>query len=67
MVISYKKLWQLLERRRITKKELCARAGISSTTMRNMTNEQNVSLEVLGKICAALHVNLGDIAQFVEL
>lgn len=31
------------------------------------TNEQNVSLEVLGKICAALHVNLGDIAQFVEL
>jgi len=32
-----------------------------------MTNEQNVSLEVLGKICAALHVNLGDIAQFVEL
>lgn len=32
-----------------------------------LTNEQNVSLEVLGKICAALHVNLGDIAQFVEL
>lgn len=31
------------------------------------TNEHNVSLEVLGKICAALHVNLGDIARSVEL
>lgn len=62
MVISYKKLWLLLEKRKITKKELCFRAGISASTMRNMTNEQNVSLEVLGKICAALHVNLGDIA-----
>ena len=64
---EYKKLWQLLERRRITKKELCARTGISSTTMRNITNEQDVTLEVLGKICAVLHANLGDIAQFVEL
>ena len=35
--------------------------------MRNITNEQDVTLEVLGKICAVLHANLGDIAQFVEL
>ena len=67
MIISYQSLWKLLEARHITKKELARRAGISDTTLRNMTAGQNVSLEVLGKICTALHVNLGDIAQFVEV
>ena len=67
MVISYQRLWKLLEARHITKKELARRANISETTMRNMTQGQNVSLEVLGRICAALHADLGDIAQFVEV
>ena len=67
MVISYQRLWKILESRHITKKELARRAGISETTLRNMTAGQNVSLDVLGKVCAALHVNLGDIAQFVEV
>lgn len=65
MVISYDKLWRLLEQRKITKKELVKRAGISETTIRNMTRGENVSLTMLAKICAALHVNLGDIAEFV--
>ena len=67
MVISYQKLWKLLDDRHITKKELSRRADISATTIRNMTAGQNVSLEVLGRICEALHVNLGDIAHFVEV
>lgn len=65
MVISYDKLWRLLEQRKIAKKELVKRAGISETTIRNMTRGENVSLTMLAKICAALHVNLGDIAEFV--
>jgi len=67
MVISYQRLWKILETRHITKKELARRAGISDTTIRNMSAGQNVSLDVLGKVCAALHVDLGDIAQFVEV
>jgi len=67
MVISYKKLWVILEQRRITKKELCRRADVSMSSIRNMTRDQNVSLDVLARICAALHVNLGDIAEFVEV
>ena len=66
MVISYQRLWKLLEERHITRKELARRAGISETTVRNMVAGQNVSLDVLGKICGALHVDLGDIAQFVR-
>lgn len=67
MVISYNKLWRILEQRRITKKELCRRADVSESTLRNMTRDQNVSLDVLGRICTALHVNLGDIAEFVDV
>ena len=67
MIISYNKLWRILEQRKITKKELAKRAGISETTIRNMTRGENVSLTMLAKICDALHVNLGDIAEFVNV
>ena len=67
MVISYNKLWKILESRHITKKELAKRAGISETTVRNMTRGENVSLIMLANICDALHVNLGDIAEFVYI
>ena len=67
MVISYRKLWRILEQRKNTKKELVKRAGISETTIRNMSRGENVSLTMLAKICDALHVNLGDIAEFVDI
>lgn len=67
MVISYQRLWRLLESRKMTKKELARRAGISESTVRVMTRGGNVSLDVLGKICAAMRVDIGDIAQFVEV
>lgn len=67
MVISYQKLWKTLEARKMTKKDLAKRAGISDSTLRVMTRGGNVSLDVLGKICTALHVDIGDIAQFVEV
>ena len=67
MVISYQKLWVILRERSMTKKDLARRAGISDSTVRIMTRGGNVSLEVLGKICTALRVDLGEIASFVEV
>ena len=67
MVISYQKLWVILRDRGLTKKDLARRAGISDSTVRIMTRGGNVSLEVLGKICTALRVDLGEIASFVEV
>lgn len=67
MVISYQKLWKILEARKMTKKDLARRAGISDSTIRVMIRGGNVSLDILGRICTALHVDLGDIAQFVEV
>ena len=67
MVISYQKLWVILRERGMTKKDLAKRAGISDSTVRIMSRGGNVSLEVLGKICTALRVDLGEIASFVEV
>lgn len=67
MVISYNKLWAIIDKRKITKKELVKRARISETTIRNMSRGEIVSLTMLARICDALHVNLGDIAEFVDV
>ena len=66
MVISYRKLWQILDRRGMTKRELFHLAGISVTTVRNMEKGSNVNLDILRRICEALHVGLEDVVEFVE-
>lgn len=65
MVISYCRLWRILEKRNMTKHDLVRLAGISISTIRSMEKGNNVNLDVLRKICEALKVELGDIAEFV--
>ena len=50
----------------MTKRELIRLAGISVTTVRNMEKGNNVNLDILRKTCEALHVNLGDVAEFAD-
>ena len=40
-------------------------AGISTNAMAKMGKEENVSTEVLGKICAALNCRIEDIVEFI--
>ena len=63
-MISYSKLWRLLSKRRLQPKALCALAGISVTTLRAMQKDQHVRLDVLERICDALHVDIGDVCSF---
>ena len=65
MVVSYKKLWKLLIDRDMKKKELAELAGISSFTISKMSAGNNVTVEVLGKICKALNCTLDDIMEFI--
>ena len=66
MVISYRKLWHILEQRKMSKYDLIHLARISLTTVNSMEKGNNVNLDILRKICEALRVGLGDIAEFVE-
>ena len=65
MAVSYKKLWKLLIDRDMKKKDLAALAGISNFTISKMSAGNNVTVEVLGKICGALNCTLDDIMEFV--
>ncbi len=64
MRFSYNKLWKLLIDRKMMKKDLMQITEITSTTMAKMGKGQAVSMEVLGRICKALDVNIGDIVDY---
>lgn len=65
MVISYKKLWKVLIDRDMKKKDLCAAAGISHTSMAKLGKNENVTTDVLLKICHALNCDIGDIMEII--
>ena len=65
MAVCYNKLWKLLIDRKMKKKDLIEQTGISRTTIAKMGRDENVSTEVLSKICGALQVNVGDIMEMI--
>ena len=65
MAVSYKKLWHILVDRDMKKKDLEALAGLSHYTMSKMSRDENVTTEVLGKVCAALDCKVEDIMDFI--
>ena len=66
MAASYKKLWKLLIDRDLKKKDLQTLAGISNYTVSKLNRGDNVTTDVLGKICKALNCNVDDIMEFVD-
>ena len=65
MAVSYKKLWKLLIDKDMIKKDLRELTGVSTTTMSRLSKGENVSTEILSKICSALGCDVGDIMEFV--
>ena len=65
MRISYKKLWKLLIDRDMMKKELCSLAGISHASMAKLGKNENVTTDVLVKICTALKCDISEIMEIV--
>lgn len=65
MAVSYKKLWHILVDRNMKKKDLEEAAGISHYQMYKLTNDKDITTDVIGAICAALDVRPNDIMDFV--
>ena len=66
MSVSYKKLWKFLIDKDMKKKELCAKAGISQSSITKMVNNGHVSTEILAKICTALSCSVDDIMEIIQ-
>lgn len=65
MVVSYKKLWKLLIDRDMKKKDLQVAAGLSPSSMAKLSKNENVSMDVLIKVCIALNVDFSNIMELV--
>ncbi len=64
-MVSYDKLWKKLIDCKMKKKDLKNAAGVGSTTMSKLTNNEPVSMSVMIKICLALQCNIGEIMDVV--
>jgi len=65
MHISYMKLWHLLLDRKMTKKSLREQTGISTASIAKLNKGENVTTDVLVRICTALNCDLWDIMELV--
>lgn len=65
-MVSYNKLWKLLIDKGLNKKELITLSGVSSSSIAKMTKGQNVTTDVLCKICEVLVCDFKDIMEYIR-
>lgn len=65
MAVTYKKLFKLLIDRDLKKQDLAEKARISSATISKMAAGDNVTMEVVEKVCRALDCSFDDVAEIV--
>ena len=66
MKIIYNRLWKLLIDKNMNRADLQNAAKISSSTIAKLGKGENVTTEVLIKICEALDCKLEDIMESVK-
>jgi DNA-binding Xre family transcriptional regulator len=63
MAISYNKLWKLLIDKKMNKKDLRLKAGVSTAVIAKMGKGENLTTDILLKICNALDCDICDIME----
>ena len=65
-MVSYNKLWKRMIDCGLNKTHLREMAGVSTNAIAKMCKGENVSLEVLIKICKALQYDIADVVEIVD-
>lgn len=65
MKMRYNKLWKLLIDKNMKRSELRKVANVSSSSLAKLNKGENVTTDVILKICAALQCDVGDIMEAV--
>lgn len=63
VAISYSKLWKLLIDKKMNKQDLRRAAGISTASIAKLGKGENITTDVLLKICKSLDCNITDIME----
>ena len=64
---SYNRLWKLLIDRGVKKQELQKMSEVSAASIAKMGRCENVTTDVLLRICEALNCNIEDIMERVQI
>lgn len=65
MRISYRPLWIKLAELEMTKKQLREKSGISTASLAKLGKGENLTTDVLLRICEALNCNINEIIETV--
>ena len=63
MAVQHNRLWKLLIDKKMKKSALTELADVSSSTIAKLNRDEYVSMEVLERICRALHCEIGDVVE----
>ena len=66
MAVSYRRLWKLLADKKISAADLRKASGVAPNTMTRLRRDEEVSLDVLGRICGVLHADFGDVIEYID-
>ena len=66
MAVSYNKLWKKLIDLEMSRTELRLKAGLSTRQLAKLGKNENVTTDILVKICKALDCNVADIMDITE-
>lgn len=66
MRISYNKLWKMLIDKNMKKSDLKEKAGISSASIAKLGKGENITTDVLLRICEAMDCHMDDIMETVD-
>ena len=66
MKISYKKLWHLLIDRGMNKQDLRRLTGISTVSIAKLGKGDNITTDILVKVCEALECDISDIMEVIK-
>lgn len=65
-MITYYKLWDLLTRKGISKKDFQSAIRCGSNTIQAMRDNEYVNLKTIDKICKYLNCQPGDVIEYQE-
>lgn len=65
MAIKYYKLFDLMQRREMSKTQFAEYIGVSSATMAKLSAHKPVNMDIVNRICKQLEVQPGDILEYV--
>ena len=66
MSISYNKLWKKLIDKNMTKTALRLQADIGTSTLAKLGKNEQVSMDVLLKICKVLNCDISDVMEVIK-